>query len=328
MPKISMGGCAPRPVTVIAVWLIVVLLSFFSSNHTVAQSQVDSQQAPQSTITEPEGTAQSPFFVEVTPNPKSAQQIAQEAQDRLENHSLERRLANWTVVLAIATIGLILATAVLGVLGHLELRETRRFLKAATDSAQAAITANQIAVTNSERQLRAYVTVQEINVHIHRHPERVSPIANIVVPGNPHTYRFSVILKNGGMTPAVNAQINISCDKFNGGIPREFAFPDSHIFGNGLIGPQTILTTPSITIGAAELENPALPTDRYLWGWVEYDDIFTGSTRHRTEFCFKINFERLQPTNEPWMGFEPHSRFNAIDEGCLRPIDPHANRSS
>ena len=129
-------------------------------------------------------------------------------------------------MLAIATIGLILATAVLGVLGHLELRETRRFLKAATDSAQAAITANQIAVTNSERQLRAYVTVQEINVHIHRHPERVSPIANIVVPGNPHTYRFSVILKNGGMTPAVNAQINISCDKFNGGIPREFAFPD------------------------------------------------------------------------------------------------------
>jgi len=77
MPKISKGGCTLGPLTVIAVWLVVVLLSLFSSNHTVAQPQVDSQQAPQSTITEPEGTPQSPFFVEVIPSPKSAQEIAQ-----------------------------------------------------------------------------------------------------------------------------------------------------------------------------------------------------------------------------------------------------------
>jgi hypothetical protein len=69
------------------------------------------------------------------------------------------------------------------------------------------------------------------------------------------------------------------------------------------------------------LQNPAVPAERYLWGWIEYDDIFPGSVRHRTEFCFQIIFERLPPTNEGWLRYEPYSRFNAADEDCMRPID-------
>jgi hypothetical protein len=89
-----------------------------------------------------------------------------------------------------------------------------------------------------------------------------------------------------------------------------------------LIGPQVIWHSPSVTVGATELQDPAVPAERYLWGWIEYDDIFPGSIRHRTEFCFQIIFERLPPTNEGWIRFEPYSRFNAADSDCLRPIDP------
>jgi hypothetical protein len=64
----------------------------------------------------------------------------------------------------------------------------------------------------------------------------------------------------------------------------------------------------------------------YLWGWVEYDDIFAADTRHRTEFCFEILRSRL-PDGKVWLGFRPTPRFNAVDSGCLRPIDPATGRS-
>jgi hypothetical protein len=243
-------------------------------------------------------------------------------------------VAGFTIVLAISTVllwlstrSLWIATSGLVAFAEQQAKDMKASIAAVTDSANAAVTANQIAVTNSERQLRAYVTAQEVNVVTHRNIGRMGGYGDMV-PGNPHTYEFSIMLKNGGATPAINGRINISSDKFNGGMPETFSFPDSSTFGYALIGPQTVWRTPSIRIAAAELENPAVPTDRFLWGWIEYDDIFSGSIRHRTEFCFKIIFERLPVTNDPWLGFEPHSRFNAADAGCLRPIDPHTNRSS
>jgi hypothetical protein len=209
---------------------------------------------------------------------------------------------------------------------------SNRNAAAAENAVKAAIGSNQIAVTNAERRLRAYVTVQEVGIQIHRHPDTIGPYANQVVPGNPHTYRFFVILKNGGATPAINALINISYAKFNGGIPLDFTFPSSQQFRNALIGPGVAWHSPFVTIGAVELEastasggvdgEPAASVERYLWGWIEYDDIFPGSTRHRTEFCFQIIFERLPATNEGFIRFEPYSRFNAADWDCLRPIDP------
>ena len=201
-------------------------------------------------------------------------------------------------------------------------KDMQASIRAATDSANAAITSNQIAMTNSERQLRAYVTVQDINMVTHRLPGRIGTYNDDVIPGAVHTYRFSVILKNGGMTPAINARTNISHNRFNNEMPADFHFPDSANFGNALIGPQLTWHTPSITIPASELERPLVGAFHYLWGWIEHDDIFASMPRHRTEFCFKIECERLQPTNEFWVGFAPHSKFNAADNDCLRPIDP------
>jgi hypothetical protein len=216
----------------------------------------------------------------------------------------------------------------LGENAAIQSREMQAPIKAATDSANAAIASNQIAVTTAEQQLRAYVTAQEINLTTHRHPDRTSTESYaIVIPGAIHTYRLAVVLKNGGQTPAINCKINFSCEKFNGDIPADSSFPDSKLFGSALIGPQTVSYTPSIQIVARELENSALPATRYLWGWIEYDDIFRGTTRHRTEFCFQVVFERLEPTNESWLAFLPYSKFNAADGGCLRPVDPHTNKS-
>jgi len=142
-------------------------------------------------------------------------------------------------------------------------------------------------------------------------------------------YEFAVILKNGGQTPAVNVRTNINLQNFQTGVPPDFNFPDSDTFGHGLIGPQIEWHTPRRGVSASLIEDISLTWA--IWGWIEYVDIFTrsGSTsRHRTEFCFRIERRRLPVTNELWIGFIPHDRFNAADLDCLRPIDPVTNQSS
>jgi hypothetical protein len=209
MPRVTEGQCGLGAFTALAVWLLVILPFFYSSGEIAAQPQIHAQTPIQNSNEQPKGTAQAPFFVEVVPSPKSAQESAQETQDRLENQTLERRLANWTVVLAIATIGLILATGVLGAIGYLELRNTEKAIKASVDLAQSAVTANQIAVTNAEQQLRAYVTALDVHMIQHRRPGSLNPYGG-EIPGPVHTYEFAVILKNGGQTPAINVRTNIN----------------------------------------------------------------------------------------------------------------------
>jgi hypothetical protein len=145
--------------------------------------------------------------------------------------------------------------------------------------------------------------------------------------GRIHTYSFAAILENGGQTPAVNVVTNTSCRKLTNDAIARFDFPDSDLVGHGLIGPRGELHTSPIRIRENEFEEIIADSRWYFWGWVEYDDIFYGTMRHRTEFCFQIGTTRLQPTNEFWVAFTPHSAFNAADDECRRPIDPHTNES-
>jgi hypothetical protein len=237
------------------------------------------------------------------------------------------RFTDWLLVgfnglLALFTYQLFLATTGLVKAASEQSKDTKESIRAATEAVQNGITANQIAVTNSERQLRAYVTARDLNVIPHRLPGRVSPIADIIVEGAVHTYRIGAILRNGGQTPAINVVTNVSCRPVQAGIPFEFDFPDSANLGHGLIGPDSEFHTPYIAVSARTFEEIDGINEWYLWGWVEYDDIFGSDTRHRTEFCFEIGRLRLEATNDLWMAFKPFSRFNAMDSDCLRPIEP------
>ena len=241
-------------------------------------------------------------------------------EDRLAAYTLW--LALFTAVLAGSTIGLWLVTWRSGIR---QSRDMERATRVAADATNAAIASNQIAVTNSQQQLRAYVTARDLRLVLHRHPASMGAIGPI--EGRVHTYGLTAILKNGGQTPATNVTVNISCHQLRNDDLPAFDFPDSSLFGHGLIGPQGEMDTPIIRVSAAELEPIAADSQWYLWGWVEYDDIFTGTSRHRTEFCFQIDRVRLPVTNELWIGFKPYSRFNAADDTCLRPIHPHTNKS-
>ena len=78
------------------------------------KQQVHTSHPIESSKGEPRGTESSPFFVQVLPTPKSAEERAQEAEDRDEKKAAERDLVRWTLALFLATVGLMIATGVLG----------------------------------------------------------------------------------------------------------------------------------------------------------------------------------------------------------------------
>lgn len=197
-------------------------------------------------------------------------------------------------------------------------------IKAATEAVKNGIAANQISVTNAEHQLRAYVTVRDINLVLRRKGGTLSASGGII-DGPVHTYELAAILRNGGQTPAVNTTINVSCAEQHIPLADDFDFPNSDVFGHGLIGPNSEIFSPSIFVQAQKLETETAGRTWLFWGWVEYDDIFPGSPRHRTEFCFRINRRRLAWNNEFVLQFAPDASFNNMDGECMREFDPHAN---
>ena len=232
------------------------------------------------------------------------------------DHPNEFITAVATCVVAAFTIVLALSTKRLWYASQEQSRDMKNSITAAYSAANAANGGNRIAVDNAQRQLRAYVTAQNVNLITHRKPAA----AGASVPGTVHTYGVAAILRNGGQTPATNIILNVSFQKLPRNLPEAFDFPDSTFFGHGLIGPNSEMHTPAIHVGADELQAIEADTEWYLWGWVEYDDVFTGTARHRTEFCFQMDrFAILPGTRQFLMGFKHHARFNAADDDCLRP---------
>jgi hypothetical protein len=177
-----------------------------------------------------------------------------------------------------------------------KIRQAQATIKAAVDSANAAIASNQIAVTTSEQELRAYVTAFDVHMLQHRQPGTASAFGT-EIPGRVHTYEFSVILKNGGQTPAINLRTNISLRRFQGEVPADFNFPDSDLFGYGLIGPQLEWRTRYNAASAGLIEEIGPPM--LLWGWVEYDDIFTS---HRAAAVRSGDAPKLRLTGDQAAG--------------------------
>lgn len=305
------------------------------------QRQAQPNPAQENPKANPQTAAQAPITVNVLPTPKTEAERADEARERKEKADLDRRLVQFTadlatyterlyyatLAVAIATICLVLATGGLAAFEFVQSRDMKAAIKAANDSASAAITSNQIAVTNAEQQLRAYVTVQEIKMITHRQPSTFpgTEFWRREVLGQIHTYEFAPILRNGGQTPATNVVSNVSLRRFAEGVPDDFAFPDTGSVGHGLIGPQTEWHAPAQSASAGIVTpNDAAPL--LLWGSIEYDDIFTGTFRHRTEFCFQILAKTVPVTGETWIDFIPYSRYNNADGGCDADFDPHENK--
>lgn len=112
-----------------------------------------------------------------------------------------------------------------------------------------------------------------------------------------YNWRFRPEWRNSGDTAAKEVMIHAECEI------RNTAFPPGHMFNyvvtaeqKGFIGPRETnvgVYAPSPTqapITAQDLLDAQNGRKFiYLWGWTRYNDVFPGTPRHITKFCWTIN---------------------------------------
>ena len=169
----------------------------------------------------------------------------------------------------------------------------------------------------SKRQLRAYVFLDGIDLR------RFNDAAPNISP-----WRFRIAWKNTGSTRARRFVSKVSHDLIDlTNQPLEtFAFqdePDAQIF-RGLIGSNQSVNPPPIPVLDLHLHSAGGDeTALLIWGWAEYQDIFSNETVHRTEFGFRVVIEGNILSNH-LIRFEPTEKHNAADEDCMKPPTPAA----
>jgi hypothetical protein len=144
-------------------------------------------------------------------------------------------------------------------------------------------------------------------------------------------WQVSVRWENGGETPTRYLNILIQREPVplrNGPLPEAYAFFNAAFPGialaPALIGPKAVIDSDQLGVGIDEMIAVRDNTQRlYIWGWAEYDDVFPGTPRHRTEFCYRI-FVTGDPT-DPSPGkfsfrWSLHNAHNGADDECLAHI--------
>lgn len=106
-------------------------------------------------------------------------------------------------------------------------------------------------------------------------------------------------------------------------MPGDFNFPD---YGEAdiltLIAPGSSLESTPLAIALAQMQAVIDGTAHlYMYGWAEYDDVFEGTPRHRTEFCHKwslggdVSNPAIFSTH-----YEIHNHYNGADDECEWPL--------
>jgi hypothetical protein len=235
-------------------------------------------------------------------------------------NSSDDRLATYTLWLA-------LFTAALACISGLQIyfltradKTGRITAEAARDSAHAATeqgSLTQASINQGARSsrtgLRAYVYPQSTDATQFR-------------IGNAAFMTVSIVWKNMGQTPMRHGQIWLRAREFPGRIPPDFDFPKNEFLVSGatVAGPGQEFVS-QINIGFRDLQDAFAGTHALcVYGAAEYDDVFRGTQRRKTEFCYQIKV-MTEPALDGQCGivFEHYTRHNGADSDCYRPPDPY-----
>ena len=200
--------------------------------------------------------------------------------------------------------------AVLGLLGFGGLVATVIFTaltaKAASESANVA----KEALTKLER---AFVL---INAVVKDGASRIDGVDSMA---------FKVELENSGASPTQHLRQCINFKEFfpselgkNGRLPQAFPFGDGESAeeSRAVIGPKGKIRSGALHIPFDMLERMSKGQSRgYLWGWVEYDDIFDGAPRHRTEYCY-YTARVTPPVSDVKIEWAAYREHNGMDDEC------------
>jgi hypothetical protein len=218
--------------------------------------QTHAEESEQKPAAKPDGTVTAPFFIRI---PKTAKEEAEEAADRRDKSSTDRWLMIFTGAVALFTLLLVVATALLYQAGERQLHLSRE---------------------TAQRQLRAYVHVKGAEVQ------------NI---GDPSKRRVIIIIENSGQTPAYEVRFRAGEHVREWPLKTEFGdFPDDLRTAIGPLGSNGTYIMPVPVSSLSAWEEEQLQGGKagiYAWGDINYIDCF--GKPQRTWFAYVCEGEGL-----------------------------------
>ena len=202
------------------------------------------------------------------------------------------------------------AQSILGILGFIGVVLTLIFTgwTAATASRQVRLSRQSVIDTD-----RAFVYISEglMGAVVNSKTQKVE------------SWKTSVRWKNSGTTPTRNLRLFLALSIRKDGLPDSFDFPvlevpDVHV----MIAPGSTIDSVELPISLEDMED-IVAEKKYLhvWGWAEYDDVFEGTPRHRTEVCIRWRVGgNVRDPQKFSSRYEIYGRHNGADEECEFPV--------
>lgn len=228
--------------------------------------------------------------------------VFERADHFLEAHD-KSVIGAFTIVLAISTIGLWLATSRLWAAGERQIATTQASVDVARRSAEIA--------ENSVVELqRALLVINSFRVDtLMRGPNVIG-------------YQISAVFENVGNTIARRYAGTANVVVWDGELPSDFAYADRQVVGpaNGFVGPR-IQTHFPIGIALSDCVEVAEKRQRgFMYGWVEYEDVFDATPTRRTEFCVQIEVigqPHIPNQRGATLAFAGYGPYNGTDQDCF-----------
>lgn len=172
-------------------------------------------------------------------------------------------LVGITYRLVTATIGLRESTDKLWEAGERQIGIAKR----SADIAEASLTKLQ----------RAFVFPEQMQVEIRQ-------------VGSQRFFDFDLRWKNSGSTPANDLRMHLNWVQTREELERNFEYPDRGRAEDipRFVAPGANIWSSTISLDSAAIGSVYLGQTRlYFYGWVSYEDVFDGTPRHRTRFCWQ-----------------------------------------
>ena len=145
-------------------------------------------------------------------------------------------------------------------------------------------------------------------------------------PGEDNTilgWNIFVEWKNSGKTTTKNCVQRGNYKEFNRPLSADFDFPNLEVseYQWTLIGPNASIQSGKYFIPIDKvLKIRAGELHAYVWGWIEYNDVFQNTPRHRTEYGYKIIASAGASGENIVIGNTPTPRHNAADKECFHKV--------
>lgn len=261
------------------------------------------------------GSDQSPLVVRVSPAPKTATEVAEEAaankiRDESEKKKDDRdqQLVDFNGELAEYTLALVVVGVIQAALLTYQLffipksfKESRR----AGDIARESMVVSNRAYTHYDGCIwRSHTELKDGQVF----------------------WRISPRWKNGGNTPTRHLRVFVSYELRDTPLPEDFNFqvPKNLVEVAIVIGPKdSVLSSAYDLFGSDLIAIREGKKHFYIWGVVRYRDVFEGTSEHITRFCVAAMNITGDPTkkwhdedNRLGIDFTTYHRHNCADEEC------------